>query len=193
MFGGVTKLNENLNTNITKEMLMLLMGPITQIMFWILIYILHIKGYVGINTYEKISIINKILLNFNLMPILPLDGGKLLNNVLDLFLSYNLSHIISIIISIIFLPFMFVFDNKIFTLIIIIFLILNIKDEIIIHKYRLRKLLLERKLNNIYFKKRISINKIEEVKRNYSFIINSNGIKIDEKTYYEKYFLLQST
>ena len=193
MFGGVTKLNENLNTNITKEILMLLMGPITQIMFWILIYILHIKGYVGINTYEKISIINKILLNFNLMPILPLDGGKLLNNVLDLFLSYNLSHIISIIISIIFLPFMFVFDNKIFTLIIIIFLILNIKDEIIIHKYRLRKLLLERKLNNIYFKKRIPINKIEEVKRNYSFIINKNGIKIDEKTYYEKYFLLQST
>ena len=40
MFGGVTTLNEDLNLNIYKEILLLIMGPITQILFVALLFIL---------------------------------------------------------------------------------------------------------------------------------------------------------
>lgn len=193
MFGGVTKLNENLNVSIYKEIIMLLMGPITQILFILLIYKLYKIGIVGITTYEKLTLINKILLSFNLLPILPLDGGKLLNNVLDLFFSYNFSHLISIIISIISIPLIFLFDYKLFSIIILLFLILNIKDEIMIHKYRLSKLLLERKYNKLEFKHLINIDNIKKVKRNCSFKINIEGMLIDEKTFLDNFYLISST
>lgn len=193
MFGGVTKLDECLNVSIFREIIMLLMGPIAQTLFMFIIYKLYLLGYVGLYTYEKLAFINKVLLSFNLMPILPLDGGKLLNNILDLFLSYNNSHLLTIAISIVTLPVLFIFDYKIFTIIILLFLILNIVDEIIIHKFRLNKLLLERKLNNISFKRVININNIREVKRNCSFNIKRNRMNIDEKTFYKNFFLLPST
>lgn len=184
MFGGVTILNEDLNLNIYKEILTLIMGPIFQILLFLLIYILYNNGYVNPNTYNKVFIVNNYLLSFNLLPILPLDGGKLLNNVLDLIFSYNLSHIISIIISIITLPILICFDNKLIVILLIIFMIIKIIEEIKTHKYRLPKLLLERKLKNIKFKKIIKINNIKEVKRNKSFLIKINDMYINEKTYF---------
>ena len=193
MFGGITKLSENLNVKIYKEILMLIMGPITQIVFIYMMYKLHTYGYIGENTYEKIALINKTLLKFNLLPILPLDGGKLLNNVLDLVFSYNTSHIISITISIIALPIVLMIDYKLFTIIILLFLALNIKEEIKIHKYRLNKLLTERKLKNISFKKEINIKNIKEVKRNCAFKIRINGINLDEKAYLKTFYLISST
>ena len=107
MFGGVTTFNESLNVSIYKELLMLLMGPISQVLFWLLIFYLYRVNLVSSLTFNKICVINKVLLSFNLLPIIPLDGGKLLNNFLNLFLNYDISHKISIIISIISLPLIF--------------------------------------------------------------------------------------
>ena len=47
MFGGVTILDEELNVPIKKEIISLLMGPITQLLFFILIYGLYKEGYVS--------------------------------------------------------------------------------------------------------------------------------------------------
>lgn len=193
MFGGVTTLDESLNLSIKKEIIMILMGPFTQLLFFMLIYYLFTLGYVNPYTYEKIVYINTILFSFNLSPILPLDGGKILNNILDIFLPFDLSHVISIVISILFIPFMFLFDNKLFVIVMVLFLVLNILDEINLHKYRLKKLLLERKLNKISFKKCINIDNIKNVRRGYSFNINVDGHYVSEKTYYENFFLNFST
>ena len=177
MFGGVTILDEKLNLNIFKELIMVISGPLIQVLFFILICILYKNGYVSVNTYNNIKMINILLLSFNLLPILPLDGAKILNNILDLIIPYEKSHKITIIISIIFLPLVLFFDNK-------IFLILQIIEEIKIHKYRLRKLLLERKLENIKFKKCKLIYKIKDVMRNKNFCIYVNNVKFTEFDYF---------
>lgn len=173
LFGGVTIFEEDLNLDIKKEIITLIMGPIFQILLFILIYFLYNNGYVNTTTYEKVYIINKYLLTFNLLPILPLDGGKLLNNILDIILPYDLSHKITIIISIITLPIIFTFDNKLISILITLFLIIKIIEEIEYHKYRLNKLILERKLKNIKFKKTIEVTNIKKIKRNKNIIIKN--------------------
>ena len=163
------------------------MGPIFQILFFALITYLHKNGIVNQLTYENIKLINNLLLKFNLLPILPLDGGRLLNNVLDLILPYCLSHKITIIISIICVPIILLFDYKLIIILIILFLITKIIEETLIHKYRLPKLLLERKLKKITFKKKNTIKNIKQTKRNKNFYIIKNGLKIYEQDYFKFY------
>lgn len=178
MFGGVTILNEDLNLPIYKEVLFLVMGPLSQILFVLLIKLLYTIGYVNALTFDKIIIINKFLLTFNLLPILPLDGGKLVNNILDYFIPYKLSHKITIIISLLFIPFIFIINNKLLGIVLIIFLLYKIYLEINNNKHKLNKLLLERKLKLYKFKKLKRINTFEEVKRNENFYIIKNNKKI---------------
>lgn len=178
MFGGVTILNEDLNLPIYKEILFLVMGPLSQILFVLLIKLLYTIGYVNALTFDKIIIINKFLLTFNLLPILPLDGGKLVNNILDYFIPYKLSHKITIIISLLFIPFIFIINNKLLGIVLIIFLLYKIYLEINNNKHKLNKLLLERKLKLYKFKKLKRINTFEEVKRNENFYIIKNNKKI---------------
>jgi len=188
MFGGVTILDENLSLNIKKEILTLIMGPITELLFVMLIYILYKNGLVGEATYEKLYKINKMLLTFNLLPILPLDGGKLLNNILDLYIPYNISHLVSVITSIIALPcILYLFGNKIFTIIILIFLINKNIEEIKTHKYRVNKLIMERRLKYSKYKKKVKINKLKNIYRNANFIIKYNDLMLNEKDYFKLY------
>lgn len=100
-FGGLTKIDGLLNDSILKEFIILIMGPIMQVLFYLLISYLYSKGYVMSSTYSNFSRINFLLLVFNLLPILPLDGGRFLNLLFNIRLPFKYSHIISVVISII--------------------------------------------------------------------------------------------
>lgn len=81
-FGGLSVLKYNINTTLLKELLILIMGPVTQIVFTYLIYYLKIDVSYYFYTYSMFILI------FNLIPIYPLDGGKLVNIFLSFFLSF---------------------------------------------------------------------------------------------------------
>lgn len=183
MFGGVTIFNEDLNLNIFKELLVVVMGPVTQIMFYILVYYLYTKGFVNVNTMKKVSKINLLLLEFNLLPILPLDGAKILNNILDLILSYDLAHKVSLVVSFLALPKVFLFDNKLIIILVVISLLMKLFEEIRCHKFRINKLLLERKLKGIKFKKTREFESLTKVKRNVTYYRFINGIKTYDYQY----------
>ena len=68
-YGGITTFNLPLNIPLYRELLILIMGPIMQIVEYLLL----------INYYPFIKIYHYTLLIFNLLPIYPLDGGKILN------------------------------------------------------------------------------------------------------------------
>ena len=172
-FGGITTINEELNSPILKEILMLIAGPLTQILFYSFIVFMYKKGYININVFDKLTIINKTLLSFNLLPILPLDGGKLVNNILDLILPYQMSHTVSIIISFLSLPFLFIIDNKILVTLLFLFLLIKLTEEIKHHKERLTKLILERNFKNYKYKKTKIISNLNEVKRNENYIFTT--------------------
>lgn len=183
MFGGVTIFDEDLNLNIFKEFLVVVMGPVVQMLFYMLVYYLYTKGFVSVNTMKKVSTINLTLLEFNLLPILPLDGGKILNNILDLILSYDLAHKVSLAVSFLALPLVFLFDNKLIIILVVISLLLRLFEEINWHKFRINKLLLERKLKGIKFKKIREFESLTKVKRNVTYYRFINGIKTYDYQY----------
>lgn len=183
MFGGVTIFDEDLNLNIFKELLVVVMGPVVQMLFYMIVYYLYTKGFVSVNTMKKVSTINLILLEFNLLPILPLDGAKILNNILDLMLSYDLAHKVSLAVSFLALPLVFLFDNKLIIILVVISLLLRLFEEINWHKFRINKLLLERKLKGIKFKKVREFKSLTKVKRNVTYYRFINGIKTYDYQY----------
>ena len=183
MFGGVTIFDEDLNLNIFKELLVVVMGPVVQMLFYMIVYYLYTKGFVSVNTMKKVSTINLILLEFNLLPILPLDGAKILNNILDLMLSYDLAHKVSLAVSFLALPLVFLFDNKLIIILVFVSLLMRLFEEINWHKFRINKLLLERKLKGIKFKKVREFESLTKVKRNVTYYRFINGIKTYDYQY----------
>lgn len=172
-FGGITIYNEDLNVNSNKELFVLLGGIIFQLLFFILLLILYNNLYITEHTFKIIKKINIILISFNFMPVIPLDGGKLTNIILDKLFSYRLSNIISIIISIFFIC-LFILKNKtIFGIILTLFLIKSIIIEITNLKYKYNKFLLERYINKYKFKKTIIVSNIYKMKRDRKHIINN--------------------
>lgn len=185
MFGGVTVLDESLSVDIKKEVLTLLMGPISQISFVVLVYVIYINGYVGVRTWELFLDVNLLLLGFNLLPILPLDGGRLLNNILDLVFPYGLSHLISVCVSFLFIPFLFVYGYKFFVSFLVVFLIVKNVEETIFHRFRVFKLITERKLSYHKFRRCSKIRDLKGIYRNRNFVIEVNDMLLRERDFFK--------
>ena len=183
-FGGITEYNEDLNVNSSKELFVLFGGIYFQLLFFVFIMILYKYGYVTEHVYLIIKRINILLISFNFLPILPLDGGKLLNIILDKIFSYKLSNVISIVISFIILSLFIIINKTMFALVLTLFLIKCLIIEINNIKYKYNKFILERYLNNYDFKKIKIINNINNLKRDNYHIINN----ILEKRYLNKMF-----
>ena len=182
--GGISKFNLDLNTKKYIEFLILIMGPIFQILgSLILIKILPSNKEI-INTY------NLYILGFNLLPIYPLDGGKLLKIVFDNFICFKNSFKLIINISYILVFIIFINNRKITIniIVMIIFLIFLITKEKNKLNYYYQKFILERYLNNYKFKKSKIINNQNNFYRDRKHIIKNNDKYYLEKEYLEKLY-----
>lgn len=77
-FGGVVETDEHGRRPLKEEMIVILAGPLQH--FWLiaLAKILFLFSFISPATYETFVQFNWMILFFNCLPILPLDGGKLL-------------------------------------------------------------------------------------------------------------------
>lgn len=174
-FGGITKYNNDLNVSIRKELFLLIGGITFQLLFYLLVLFLYNNLLVTAHVFNLFNRINIFLISINFLPIIPLDGGKLINLILDYFFSYRVSNIISIIISIVFI-FLFTIINKTYlSLIFSIFLIKSIYLEIINIRVKYYAFLFERYKNNYNFKKSKIIHKYDKFKREYYHYINNTS------------------
>lgn len=82
-FGCITTFNNKINSSSIEEFLVLIYGPLFQILFYMI--------------YP--TIYHKYILFFNLLPIYPLDGSKLLLIIFNKFISFYYSHVLIYIIS----------------------------------------------------------------------------------------------
>ena len=94
---------ENLDyTSSLKELFITIAGPLT---FYVSAYVLNYFykiDFISYNACEQAKTINKYNFIFNLLPIIPLDGGRILKIIIDNFLTSKKSLIISSILSNIF-------------------------------------------------------------------------------------------
>ena len=145
-FGALTIFHEDLNRKIKEEFLIVIMGPIFQIIFTFVVY------YFSLN--DDFLYYSLVILCFNLLPIFPLDGSKLFNLFLNKFISFKISHLILIWVSILSVLFLLlrVKISLIFVLIILCLLVRIIK-EVKDHNSLFNRFLLERYLKKYHFLK----------------------------------------
>lgn len=177
--GGISKFNMDLNISIKKELLILIMGPIfQQIAYIILLILLPTKK-------DIITIYHYSILSFNLLPIYPLDGGKLLKLLFNKIISYKNSLKLIINSSYLVLLIILIISKKNINLLVMatLLLILITKEKNKID-YIYNKYLLERYLNNYNFKNKRIINNINNLYRD-----NTHIIKKDNTYYLEKEYL----
>ena len=180
-FGMLTKFDIDINTKLIEEFIVSISGIIFQYIFYIL---------VRNNFSYHFVYINYFILIFNLIPIIPLDGSKILNIIINkltnfynsLYISSIISFILILIINII------LFNINKLILIVSIFLFIetikNYKDI----KNIFNKFLLERYLKKYRFKHLKKINNVYKMKKDYRHIFYTHNKCITEYTFLLKMF-----
>ena len=178
-FGGITVFNEDLNRPLAEEFLILMCGPLFQ-----LILVLIFNNDVLWNYSNNLFI-------FNFLPIFPLDGSKFLNIFLNYFLSFKYSHLFTLYISF-FCIFLVLVKYKFNLLIflILIFLFFKIINELREHNNIFNRFLLERYIKIFRFRKSIVIKSLnlKKMRRDYNHIFYGGGKYITEKEMLKKRF-----
>lgn len=186
-FGGFTTINQKINSNINKDLIISIGGILFQLIFLLILYFWQNKfNYL---TYNLFITYNYTLIIFNLIPIIPLDGNKIIHLLLEKIFSYQLSYYLNIGISIIFLV-IFLYINYYYHLdnyFIISFLfykiIMGIKD----FKYLRKRFLLERYLYDLEYQKIDNHTKsINNLKKNVLHYFKENNKYIRENVKIEK-------
>lgn len=160
----------------------MIMGPIFQIIYFFIIY-----RFLTINELVLFKNYHYSILFFNLLPIYPLDGGKLLNIILNYFYSFRLSFKLSIAISFffVFLVMMFLrlknISLSLSMILVFMMLICKLTEESKKEKFYFNKFLLERYINNYKFSKIKVIKGINSMSRDYKHVIFRNGKAYSEK------------
>lgn len=178
-FGALTVFNEDINRPLKEEFLILIMGPIFQIIF---------------NVFHYNSYSNLILL-FNLLPIYPLDGSKLLNVILNKFISFKKSHLITVYISFLCILCLIVkWQFNLVFLLIIGFILKKAIYEYQNHENIFNRFLLERYMKDFKFRKIKKIHSldVQKMHRDYRHLFYDGKKYVTERDRLRKRFDLTS-
>ena len=180
--GGLTKFKTSINKPLKEELLVTIMGPMFQILFFYVI-----KDY-----DDSLYYFNNLLLIFNLLPVVPLDGSKLLNILISSMISFKKSLNISILISYILYPVIVIFFitniNSTFMIIVTFLLLFKIIEEKNNINYIFNKFLLERYLKKYKYKKDVIVKNTDNYYKYRNNIIIKNNKMLNEKEALKTYY-----
>ncbi|MCH1626557.1 M50 family metallopeptidase [Ferdinandcohnia quinoae] len=77
-FGGVAEMDEHGNRPLHEELFVILAGPLQHVWLVGISYLLSLLSIISTDTFNLFLYQNLVICGFNLLPIWPLDGGKLL-------------------------------------------------------------------------------------------------------------------
>ena len=176
-FGSIIESNIKLSEKTIIKFLISISGVIFQIILFIIANILF--------KYNLINAISLDIFIFNLLPIIPLDGSKILESLLESIIPFKIVIYIKCIISIIIIVILTFCLKLSLDLINILFISLfKTYEELLNINIIYNKFLLERYLYKPNFKKVKYIKSIKQIYKNrINFINNSNEIKVLEKIF----------
>ena len=181
--GCITKYNELINRPLYQEFIVASMGIIIQLIIYLLFFRNNKIFFYG----------NLFIIAFNMLPIIPLDGSKLLNVLFNKLFSFKLSYILSYCLSYIILIILIVVSiiyKDIVLMITFLPLLYNLVKEYnninnIINKFYLERYLYDLKFDNYRLVKGKNINKMK--KDYYHIFINNNKIYTEQEILKDMY------
>lgn len=177
--GLLLKFSNTLNKPLIEELIIALSGIVFQLIF---VFFIH-------NKYIVLS--SNIILIFNILPIYPLDGSKVINIILNKITNFKTSYFLTLFISFITIIISIgitIINRSLIFLISFIPLLINLVDLITNQDKLFIKFLLERYIHNINFKKIKYIDNIKNIKRDYYHYIMIDNKIYEEKNFLKKYF-----
>ncbi len=116
VFGGVMDTDENGTKPLLEEIMVTIAGPLQHLFIYMLLLFLSANSLLPSSIIELAFFYNSAILLFNLLPIWPLDGGKLIFQILSSLLPYRKAYnyviifsictcIIFLIVQLLFIPF----------------------------------------------------------------------------------------
>lgn len=194
--GGYITYDEVIDKPFKEEFLIGISGFLFQFILFIVSLILYRNNLIDYKIFFLIKKYNISIFIFNLIPIHPLDGSKLLNILFNIFLPYKkslkLTNIVSILFIFLIILYFFSFYINFELSYIMIFsflikkLIIHIKDI----PYLFNRFLFERYINPIRVKKYVIINgnNIDKLKRQRKHIFLLKNKEYTEKSILSKRF-----
>lgn len=185
-FGGLTKYNQLINTPLIEEFLVSISGILFQTFFYVLI-----NDYID---YKYFNLIHYFIIIFNLLPIYPLDGSKILNVIFNKITSFKNSILFIVIISyltIFFLSLVLFNINKI-VFMILIFLFMEVNKFYKEKDLIFNKFLFERYTHILKFKKEKIIDNVDKMKKDYKHLFYIDNKYMTENTFIKKRFDIKS-
>ena len=189
--GGLLKIEEFINRDIDDELLLATMGIIFQSLYFFIIHYLYTHGVVREYIYDIYKTYNYSILIFNVLPIYPLDGAKILNLLLSKKLSYKLSNNITVCTSLITLLIMMIigyYKLNYTYILVLITLSINIYTFYKKREYLFYRFLLERYLYNITYNNIKIVAKKEKMHKNTTHIIKTAQNYLPEGKFLKKLF-----
>ena len=182
-FGSIIDTNIKYNEKSYIKLLIALAGIIFQLILYFIFNFLFKLGIISIIDYQIFMRYNLMIILFNLLPIVPLDGSKILESILELFTPYKITLYLEVIISIIFICILFYESMFSLDLVLIIIFLLYKSYELFFNiKYIYYKFRLERYLKKIKYKKIKYIKNLNLLYKNRLNFINN----IIEYKYFDK-------
>lgn len=183
-YGGVSKFQTFVNVSLKEEFFVLIMGPISQVVFVCLLsLVLPDRDVILLRQY------NIFLLCFNLLPIYPLDGGRLLALFLELFFPFQKSFLLTVLVSFLFLIFLmcyFIVDFSLLFLLVFILFGHKLWDEYRNFPYVFEKFLLERKMYHFRFPKSCIIEEVSQMKKDTYHFFKKGDTYLQEDVYFRE-------
>lgn len=159
VFGGVMKTDEHGTCRLYEDILVTMAGPLQHLFIYLVLLLCDYFNILSPTLLQLAFQYNVIILLFNLLPIYPLDGGKLLFYMMSLFAPFRKAYhfilifsmclsIVIIIVKLIYFPF------TLSVLLIISFILLENRTEWKNRMFVFRRFLL-RRLKKINYEKKI--------------------------------------
>ncbi|MCP6682032.1 M50 family metallopeptidase [Bacillus nakamurai] len=95
-FGGTVEVEEHGNRPLKEEFAVILAGPLQHVWLQAAAWLLFGLGIVGQQTFEMFTFYNLSILFINLLPIWPLDGGKMVFLYFSKQMAFQRAHLLSV-------------------------------------------------------------------------------------------------